>query len=317
MSRRRSLVILLTLALAGALAWTTVGGVTVAQSQEKPIVISRAHAGSHRPSFDKPIFVLALGSDAGSPKYKRGGKVQSGRADSIHIIAIEPKLKKASIVGIPRDSYVPVTCFNRPTKITGGLFFGGPECMISTVERLVRDHGGPATFKFDYYMLAGFEHLANMVNDLGGIPVNVPYAMNDQASRANLKKGPQTLNGADAVAMSRNRKDAPLGDLSRSENQGLVMIGGLTKARALVAKDPSKTLEFVRSIFANVKMNIPLVDAFRLGLVLLQIAPKDVTNVVPRADTGTTDAGSSVILDERSYRVYRDVADDGVLGSSG
>lgn len=316
MSRRRSLITLGALGLAGALAWTTVGGVTVAQSQEKPIVINRAHAGSYRPSFDKPIFVLVLGSDSGSPAYNRGGTMHRGRADSIHIVAIEPKLKKASIVGIPRDSYVPVTCF-RQTKINAGMFFGGPECMVSTVENLVRSSGGPSTFKFDYYMVAGFEHLANMVNDLGGIPVNVPYAMNDKASRANLKKGPQTLNGADAVAISRNRKDAPLGDLSRSENQGLVMIGGLTKARSLAAKDPSKTLDFLRSIFRNVKMNIPLVEGFKLGLVLLQIAPKDVTNVVPRADTGTTDAGSSVILDERSYRVYRDVADDGVLGSSG
>lgn len=316
MSRRRSLIVLCALGLAGALAWTAVGGVTVAQSQEKPIVINRAHAGSHRPSFDKPIFVLALGSDGGSPAYNRGGKVQSGRADSIHIIAIEPKLKKASIVGIARDSYVPVTCF-RSTKINAGMFFGGPECMVSTVERLVRDHGGPPTFKFDYYMLAGFEHLANMVNDIGGIPFNVPFNMNDKASRAFLKKGPQTLNGADAVAVSRNRHDAPDGDFTRSENQGLVMIGGLTKARALVAKDPSKTLDFLRSIFANVKMNIPLVDAFRLGLTLLQIKPKDVTNVVPPAETGSTDAGSSVLLDDRTYRVLADVADDGLLGSSG
>ena len=158
--------------LPAPLAWTTVGGVTVAQSQEKPIVINRAHAGSHRPSFDKPIFVLALGSDAGSPKYNRGGTMHRGRADSIQIIAIEPKLKKASIVGIPRDSYVPVTCSGQ-TKINAGLFFGGPECMVSTVERLVRSAGGPATFTFDYYMVGGFEHLANMVNDLGGIPVNV------------------------------------------------------------------------------------------------------------------------------------------------
>ena len=304
------------LALAAALAWTAVGGMTVAQGQEEPIVINRAHAGSHRPSFDRPIFILALGSDAGSPLYRRGGTMQRGRADAIQIIAIEPRLKKASIVGIPRDSFVPLACGGQQ-KINAGMFFGGPECMVSTVERLVRDSGGPASFKFDYYMVGGFEHLANMVNDLGGIPVNVPYAMNDRASRANLRKGPQTLRGDEALAMSRNRKDAPRGDFSRSENQGLVMIGALTKARQLAAKDPSRTLDFLRSIFANVKMNIPLVEGFRLGLVVLQINPKDVTNVVPNADTGNTSAGSSVILDERSYRVYRDIADDGVLGSTG
>ena len=316
MSRRRGLVILCALGLAGALAWTSVGGFTVAQGQEEPIVINRAHAGQHRPSFNKPIFVLALGSDSGSPAYNRGGTMHRGRADSIHIIAIEPRLKKATIVGIPRDSFVPITCF-QPSKINAGMFFGGPECMVSTVERLVKDHGGPSTFRFDYYMVGGFEHLANMINDLDGIPFNVPFNMNDQASRAFLRKGPQTLNGADAVAVSRNRHDAPQGDFTRSEQQGLVMLGALTKARALVAKDPSKTLDFLRSIFRNVKTNIPVVEAFRLGLVLLTIKPKDVTNIVPNADTGNTSAGSSVILDERSYRVYRDVAADAVLGSSG
>jgi LCP family protein required for cell wall assembly len=316
MTRRRSIIVMGALALAAALAWTAVGGMTVAQGQEEPIVINRAHAGSHRPSFDRPIFILALGSDAGSPLYKRGGTMHRGRADAIQIVAIEPRLKKASIVGIPRDSFVPVTCSGQ-TKINAGMFFGGPECMISTVERLVRDHGGPPGFKFDYYMVAGFEHLSNMVNDIGGIPFNVPFNMNDRASRAFLRRGPQTLNGAEALAVSRNRHDAPRGDLGRSEQQGAVMIGGLTKARQLAGKDPSKTLDFLRSVFANVRMNIPLVEAFKLGLVVLQIDPKDVTNVVPNADTGNTSAGSSVILDDRSYRVYRDIADDGVLGSTG
>lgn len=316
MTRRRSIVIMCAMALAAALAWTAVGGLTVAQGQEKPIVINRAHAGSHRPSFDRPIFILVLGSDSGSPLYKRGGTVQRGRADSIHIVAIEPRLKKASMVGIPRDSFVPLACGDRQ-KINAGMFFGGPECMVRTVEQLVRSSGGPSTFKFDYYMVAGFEHLANMVNDLNGIPVNVPYDMNDRASRANLRRGPQTLNGAEALAISRNRKDAPRGDFSRSENQQLVMIGGLAKARQLSAKDPSKTLDFLRSVFANVKLNIPLAEAFKLGLLALQIDPKNVANVVPDADTGTTSAGSSVILDDRSFRVYRDIADDGVLGSTG
>jgi anionic cell wall polymer biosynthesis LytR-Cps2A-Psr (LCP) family protein len=141
--------------------------------------------------------------------------------------------------------------------------------------------------------------------------------MSDKPSRAFLKKGPQTLNGAEALAASRDRHDAPGGDLGRSEMQGLVMIGALAKARALVAKDPSKTLDFLRSIFRNVKMNIPLSEGFRLGLMLLTIKPNDVTDIVPKAATGNTDAGSSVILDERSYRVYRDVAADALLGSSG
>ena len=316
MTRRRTIVIMSALALSAALAWTAVGGMTVAQSQEKPIVINRAHAGAHRPSFDRPIFILALGSDSGSPAYNRGGTMHRGRADSIHIVAIEPRLKKASIVGIPRDSFVPLTCGGQQ-KINAGMFFGGPECMVGTIERLVRDHGGPSNFKFDYYMVTGFEQFSGMVKDIGGVTFNVPFNMNDNASRTNLRRGVQQLNGPEALGVARNRHDAPKGDFTRSENQGLLMIAGLSKARSLSAKDPGATLTFLRSIFKNTRLTIPLAEAFRLGLAVLQIAPKDVTNIVPPADTGNTSAGSSVILDERSYRVYRDIADDGVLGSSG
>ena len=304
------------LALSAALAWTAVGGMTVAQGQEEPIVINRAHAGAHRPAFNTPIFILALGSDSGSPAYNRGGTMHRGRADSIHIVAIEPRLKKASIVGIPRDSFVPLTCGGQQ-KINAGMFFGGPECMVGTVERLVRDHGGPSNFKFDYYMVTGFEQFSGMVKDIGGVTFNVPFNMNDPASRTNLRRGTQQLNGPEALGVARNRHDAPRGDFTRSENQGLLMIAGLSKARSLAAKDPGATLTFLRSLFKNTRLNIPLTEAFRLGLAVLQIAPKDVTNVVPNAGTGDTSAGSSVILDERSFRVYRDIADDGVLGSSG
>ena len=316
MNRRRGILALCALGLAGALAWTSVGGMTVAQGQEKPVVINRAHAGSHRPAVDGPIFVLALGSDSGSPRYRRGGTMHRGRADAIHIVAIEPRLKKASIVGIPRDSYVPVTCF-RPTKLNAGMFFGGPECMVSSIEGVIRSNGGPADFKFDYYMVTGFEQMEAMINDLRGIEFNVPFNMSDRASRAFLRRGPQTLNGAEALAVSRNRHDAPNGDFTRAENQGAIMVAALAKARALAAKDPSKTMDFIRTIFRNVRTDVGLVEAFRLGLNLLQIDPRNVVAAVLPGRTGDTDAGSSVILGPPAYRMLADVADDGVLGSAG
>jgi polyisoprenyl-teichoic acid--peptidoglycan teichoic acid transferase len=306
-SPRRKLLLFPAMGLAAALAWQLVGGITTASGQEKPIVIRRAHAGSFRPSFTKPIFILALGTDNASPRYGRGGRVERGRTDSIHIIAINPVKKKATIVGIPRDSDVQLACGGKG-KINAAQVFGGTDCIIKTVENL-----SAGRIRFDYYLLGSFTNLETMVNDLGGVPVNVEpgigssrRVLQDTSSKARgTRVGRQTLDGFHALAYSRNRHDYGRGDFDRTRHQGQVIIGGLTKARELAAKDPGKTLLFLRSIIRNTKNDIPLVEAFRLGLLALQIKPSDVTNTF-------LDGTDSVILfDPRP--LLNNVADDAII----
>jgi LCP family protein required for cell wall assembly len=316
MSARRKLVAMASaVAVAAAAAWTVVGGMSVAQGQEKAIEIHRAHAGSFRPSFDKPIFILAIGSDSGSKRYHRGGSQQRGRSDSIHIIAINPKLKKATIVGIPRDSFVPLACGTSPNKINASMFFGGPPCLIKTIEALSGN-----TIHFDYYMLGGFENLENMVNDIGGVTVQVDPGLGssrrrlqDPNSRAvGIRVGKTHLNGHDALAYSRDRHDYARGDFDRTRHQGLVLVGSLAQARELVKTDPGKTLTFLRSIFRNVKTDIPLTEAFKLGLLALEISPANVRNTFLDGGTGTTSAGSSVLLSNPRATLVN-VADDAII----
>jgi len=317
MSPRRKLLALGTaITIAAGVCWTVVGGLSVAQGQTKPIEIHRAHNGSFRPNFDKPIFILAIGSDSGSKLFHRGGTPQHGRSDSIHIIAINPKLKKATVVGIPRDSYVPIACGSSPNKINASMFFGGPECLVKTIENM---SGG--ALRFDYYMVGGFDNLINMVNDIGGVNVTVDpglgaskHHLQDHNSRAKgIKVSASThLNGYDALAYSRDRHDYGRGDFDRTRHQGLVLIGGLQQARKLVKTDPGKTLTFLRSIFKNVKTDISLTEAFKLGLLALEVSPGDVTNTFLDGGTGSTPAGSSVLLNDPKP-LLRNVADDAVI----
>jgi LCP family protein required for cell wall assembly len=319
MSARRKLVALASaVAVLAAVTWTVVGGMSIAQGQEKPIVIKRAHAGSYRPSFTKPIFILAIGTDSGAKSYGRGGSYEKGRADSIHIIAINPQLKKATIVGIPRDSFMPIACGTSPNKINAAGYFGGlsnrgPECVVRTVENL---SGGRITF--DYYMVGGFEQLQNAVSELGGVPVNVERPLggvfNDRPSRSQgMRSGQRVLTGKQALSYSRNRHEYGRGDFDRTRHQGQVLVGALTRARQLVAQSPGKTLTFLRIMFRNMKSDIPLVEAFRLGLLALQISPGDVTNTFLDGTTGNTSAGSSVLLDN-PQRILSDIASDAILG---
>lgn len=312
MSARRKLLIFPALGLVGALVWMTTGGVTVARGQQQPILIKRAHAGSYRPSFTKPIFILALGSDSGARAYGRGGRAETGRADSIHIIAINPTLKKGTLVGIPRDSYVPIPGHGQ-NKINSAMSFGGPGLMIQTIEQLSGNR-----INFDYYIVGSFSSVEAMINDLGGVPVNVPPGVNgtlqDTASKARgLRPGVQTLDGVHAVALARDRHDYARGDFNRTDNQGRIMVGALTKARSEVAANPGRTLEFLRSIFVNCKLDIPLPEAFKLGLLALQIDPGNVNNMFLDGGTGSTPAGSSVLLSNPQV-VLADIADNAIIG---
>jgi polyisoprenyl-teichoic acid--peptidoglycan teichoic acid transferase len=314
----KKLLVFPVLGLAGALVWTTIGGMSVAKGAEKPISIHRAHAGSFRHPYGKPIFILAMGSDQGAPKYGRGGKVTSGRPDSLHIIAINPVEKKATIVGIPRDSYVNLACGGGgKDKINAAIQAGGLKCIVDTVEAL---SGG--RIRFDYYIIGGFQNLENMVNDIGGVPVDVEpgasqfgatHVLQDSHSRAKgIRTGKRTLSGHQALAYARDRHDYLPGDLARTIHQGQVIIGGLTKARALVATDPGKTLLFLRSILRNVTTTIPLSETLHLGLLMLQIQPGDVMNVRLPGHADTVGTASVVLLDNY-LPILINVADDGLI----
>lgn len=285
---------------AAAAAWTSLGTFSSASGQEKPIVIQRAHAGSHRPAFHKAVFVLVLGTDA------RRGNPRGGRNDSIHIVAVDPATKRGSIVGIPRDSYVPLAGGGRG-KINSAL---GPERMLATVENL-------SGCRFDYFMQTSFNGFRDLVNDFGGLPLDVPRRVVDVFANAYIQPGRQTLSGAQALGFARTRKTGltPRGDFDRSLNQGTLMIAALAKARQQVQAFPGRVLHYLAIMRKNVRMSISVPEALRLGLLALQVKSEDVTNEVIDGSGGNVGGASVVLMTERGRSLLADVCADGLISS--
>ncbi len=305
MSRGRRLVLLMAaLWTASMLLWSTLG-VAPAAGKAKPVLITRVSHGFYRTEPGRPVFILALGSDAGSPRYDREGPADRGRADSIHIIAINPERKAGTIIGIPRDTLVSGGGYRG--KINGALAAGGPELMVKVVEDL-------SGITFDYSILTSFEGFEDMINELGGVVVDVPYDVDDPISNADFKKGQQVLGGYQSLAFSRNRYDAPNGDFSRSENQGLILLGALRRARAETFKDPGVFLKYLRIFFKYVQTDLSVAEALDLGMLATRIQTQDVRNVVIDARIGTTEDGASVVrATQRALRMMRDVADNALI----
>lgn len=245
-------------------------------------------------------FVLVLGSDA------RSGNPERARADSIHVLALDPKKRRGTIVGIPRDSWVDVPGRGK-RKINDALASGGPDLAVRTVRDLT---GLP----IEYYALTAFEGFRAMVDEAGGIDVFVPYDMNDDFSGAYFQRGWHHMNGERALAFSRNRH-VPAGDFARSENQGRLMLDVLKKVRAETG-NRREVEALVRILARHTRVNMSFDDLLRLAVLARVTAASDVRNLVAPGRTGSAGGGSVVFLGDEARALFRDLADDAVVNGS-
>jgi len=254
------------------------------------------------PVPDKLVFILAAGSDA-----RPGEDLLKTRADSIHLLCINPLTGEGTILGFPRDSWVEIPGHGRG-KINNAMALGGPDLLAATVHQLT---GLPV----DYYVITGFRGLMAMVDELGGVDVLVDRRMNDRNSGAKFQRGWHHMNGGQALAFSRNRTDVAQGDLSRSEHQGLVMLSALAKMRAEVADDGG-VARWIGVMLKYVKLNVPVTKLPNLGALARQVDPDRIKNVVTPGRLGFTAKQSVVFLTTEAARLFGDLRPDAVIGSA-
>lgn len=282
----------------------TVGSLPDAGAQESAIEIGRAHAG-YTPALDgsKPIFILALGSDA-----RPGTPIDHGLSDSIHIIAINLKKDRVTILGFPRDSYVPIPGYGTD-KINAAMPRGGPQLTIATVEALTG-------ITLDYYVLTSFVGVQDAIDDISGLNLDVPFPMHDSFSKAELEPGMQHLNGHDVLAFSRDRHSLSSGDFGRSENQGRVVVAAIAQLRKEFAKDPSRLFTYIGAGMRNVQTSLSLDEVIDLAFTTLAVNPKQVVNVVVPGSTGSVGTKSVVMISSAANAIYADLAKDGILSKA-
>lgn len=249
----------------------------------------------------EPMFVLVIGSDA-----RPGQLVSATRADSIHIVGVSPGRGRVSILGIPRDSWVPIPGFGSD-KINAALVRGGPELLVDTVERL-------SGIQMDAYVLTGFQGFERMVSAVGGIDMKIPYPISDPWARAYFRRGPEHLSGREALAFARVRKDLPNGDFGRSFNQGRLMIAALATLRRQLANGPAALLPWAIAGAKNLVTDLSLAETFELLVAAPAFEPRRVRNLVATGGVGSIGGKSVVVLDGRAYAMFRDLARDAMLG---
>lgn len=158
-----------------------------------------------------PISILLIGLENYTTNY------QGGRTDSLMVATFNPVSKDVKLVSIPRDTYVYVEAEDDYDKITHAYGAGGRDETIKSVENLLQ-------VPIDYYVEVNFEGFKEIVDEIDGVEVNVPFDFSettDTHPRRTLyfEEGPATLNGEEALAYARMRKQDPRGDFGRNDRQ--------------------------------------------------------------------------------------------------
>ena len=189
------------------------------------------------------------------------GKVASKARSDVNILAaVDPIDRKILILNTPRDFYVELPSKEEYDKLTHAGVYGIEES-ISALEKLYDT-------TINYYVRVIFTTFIKIVDALDGITVNVPNSFCEQTSSREseeeicLKKGRQTLNGEEALALSRTRHIYADGDRSRIKNQMLVLEALIDKA--LSPKIITNYTKIISKLSNSVVTNIDEKDVTKL-----------------------------------------------------
>ncbi len=173
-------------------------------------------------TITQPETVLFMGTDVvydGNGKHLHADKIAlNGRSDTMMLVFLNPPNNKVSVLHIPRDTEAPIGKYG-VQKINSANAIGGPEYAKTAVTQLLG-------VNIDHYVVMNIQALTQLVNELGGVTVEVPKKMAYMDWTAKLKidlePGVHTLTGNQAMGFVRFRHDE-LGDIGRVQRQQMFL----------------------------------------------------------------------------------------------
>ena len=231
------------------------------EKKEKEITSKKATK-----SLDEPFTILIMGIDTVNDGFSAGFN-----GDALLLVTFNPKTTNATILSIPRDTYMPIACMNnRKNKITNAGW-RGESCIINSIENYFG-------IDIDYHIKINFNGVVELVNAVGGVEVDVPYSFCEQNSKRKfgkstvfVKAGKQKLNGEEALAFARHRKVTRYmynycgseytqnagywNDFTRGQNQQIIIKALMAKLKDIDSY--SKVESILNTISKNIETDIP------------------------------------------------------------
>ncbi|MEO8107711.1 MAG: LCP family protein [Actinomycetes bacterium] len=321
----------LTTALAAVVFVTSTGGWVMATYYDAKIGRILGLSGLLSGDSSGPLTILIVGSDsregltrAEARELGTGTADNSStgqRSDTMMLLHISGDRKSATVVSLPRDSYVTIPAHTDDSgkkqpasknKLNAAYALGGAPLLIETV----KDETG---LTIDNYVEVGFAGVVNMVDALGGVDVCVPSAVDDWRSGLKLDAGKSHVDGLMGLAYVRARYIDATADIGRMERQQRFVGSMFQEATSAgVLLNPVKLNAFLGAALDSVEVDEGMSRDMLLDLAgeIEGLTPRDIRFLtVPLSNVNlATPVGSSVEWDaKKAAAVFDSIENDAPL----
>lgn len=227
-------------------------------------------------------------------------KTGAARSDAIIIANINNDTKEVKLVSIYRDCFLETS--ETPTvtrKVTEAYFYGGPRGAVETLNKNL-------DLNITNYVTVDFRALANAIDALGGVTINVKskeidnlnHNIEEQARVVGMApqgvwaSGDQVLTGAQAVAYARIRKVGN-NDFERTQRQRAVISAMVKKAKQ---SDLATINKVIDEVFPQIATNLSNKDLLSLAASVFDYELGENTGFPLSHKVPTLDKKGSVVV---------------------
>ena len=211
------------------------------------------------------------------------------------VLYVDIKGGDIRMVAIPRDVYLRDAGY----RINGVYIREGADGLRDRVSAIL---GVPV----DYYVILKMDLFQDLVDALGGVDVNVPYAMNYDDNVGNLHihfpAGPRHMDGADAARFIRYRHTVR-GDIDRLDNVKRLAYAMLGRVEQLNVRAVTKVPELMNTFFKDVETNVSPALMRQLTSRIGDMALKE-TATVPTEEVQISGVGTVLQVDAQQVNTF-------------
>lgn len=214
--------------------------------------------------------------------------------DTIMVASLKPETGQVALVSIPRDLIVNLGKLGWQ-KINAANAFGeqnGPGQGAVLASQVI---GQMLDIPIHYYVRVNFDGFANMVDQLGGLPIEVQNAFvdhqyptdNNGYTTINFEAGNQVMTGARALEFVRSRHASGTegSDFARARRQQQVLVALKNKLLSpSTYLNPTLVIRLYRTFSQSVETNLSAGEAVRLANILRTV---DTQNIITRTFDNT------------------------------
>jgi LCP family protein required for cell wall assembly len=201
------------------------------------------------PTLDEALLsarytVLIVGKDHNAGRDAAGDPVNT---DTIMLASVNADQSEVTLISVPRDTVdLPLPDGGTwQTKINGLYGAQGIETLVGAMAALFET-------EIDGYVAIDMDDLELLVDAVGGVDVEPAAALVDPKVHLDLAAGPQTLDGATALAYVRTRVDTDYGRAARQQEVVLEVV------RRLIDPDTDLDIRAILDTLDGMQTDLPL-----------------------------------------------------------